>query len=127
MQAFGPLPRSVEVCHTCDIRNCVRLSHLFLDDHAGNMRDAAQKERMAQRLGWSQVLAIRESVEPASVLARKYGCHIRTVYDIRTGRRRTHPPRMNELERNAPKYLQSSGDGKAIASPWPGVTIRAGS
>jgi hypothetical protein len=91
-QAFGPLPRWIEVCHSCDVRNCVRLSHLFLEDHAGNMRDAAEKQRMQHRVTWQTVLAIRASSDPPLVLARRYGLSAGYVYEVRIGKRRPHTP-----------------------------------
>jgi hypothetical protein len=42
----GAVPDGAEVCHTCDVRHCVRPSHLFAASHADNIRDAKEKGRM---------------------------------------------------------------------------------
>lgn len=44
----GPIPRGKKVCHTCDIPNCVRPSHLFLGSQSENIRDAVRKGRWTQ-------------------------------------------------------------------------------
>jgi len=60
----GPIPRGLEVCHTCDIRLCVcnddigtytldgieysRRGHLFLAPHAANMLDSTTKGRASR-------------------------------------------------------------------------------
>jgi hypothetical protein len=52
----GPLPddpkkkdykrgKKLEVCHHCDVRNCVQPAHLFTSDHKGNHLDAGRKKR----------------------------------------------------------------------------------
>lgn len=44
---FTPLDKDTLVCHACDVRNCVRPSHLFTGSQADNMRDATEKARRA--------------------------------------------------------------------------------
>lgn len=45
-RAYGhPVPASLIVMHTCDVRNCVNLDHLVLGTHAANMADAHRKGR----------------------------------------------------------------------------------
>jgi hypothetical protein len=45
----GPVPPGFHVLHRCDVRSCVRPSHLFLGTHADNMADKTAKNR--QRKG----------------------------------------------------------------------------
>lgn len=45
--ANGPIPSGAMVCHQCDVKLCVRPSHLYLGDHASNTKDAIERGRMA--------------------------------------------------------------------------------
>jgi hypothetical protein len=39
-------PTNRELCHTCDVRECVKPSHLFIGTHGENMEDAQRKGRL---------------------------------------------------------------------------------
>lgn len=42
---YGPIPKGLDVCHTCDNRLCYNLDHLFLGTRQENMRDCYRKNR----------------------------------------------------------------------------------
>ena len=41
----GPIPKGMHVLHRCDVRHCVRPSHLFIGTNADNMADMMAKGR----------------------------------------------------------------------------------
>ncbi len=47
--AHGPIPKGLVICHRCDVRPCVRPSHLFLGTYRDNMQDMVRKERDGPR------------------------------------------------------------------------------
>lgn len=42
---YGKIPAGKYVCHRCDVKNCVRPSHLFLGTQQDNMDDMRRKGR----------------------------------------------------------------------------------
>src|SRR6516162_3348365 len=50
----GPIPDGLFVCHHCDVRNCVRPSHLFLGDQFDNMQHASNKGKFEARKQYLQ-------------------------------------------------------------------------
>jgi hypothetical protein len=49
--ANGPVTDGLFVLHKCDVRRCLRPSHLFLGTHADNMRDMNEKGRLVRAPG----------------------------------------------------------------------------
>jgi len=47
------LGSKLQVCHSCDVENCIEETHLFIGSGKDNMRDAANKGRI--RNGYSSV------------------------------------------------------------------------
>ena len=43
---FGSIPKGMNICHSCDIRNCVNPNHLWAGTYVDNMQDALLKGRM---------------------------------------------------------------------------------
>jgi hypothetical protein len=42
---YGPIPKGMRVCHTCDVRLCVNPTHLWLGTQQENIKDCSDKKR----------------------------------------------------------------------------------
>lgn len=101
---FGPIPKGLCVLHRCDVRACVRPSHLFLGTRTDNNRDMVAKGRAGfitrpERVprGETHGMARHSDTVVAEVrrryaagastrsLATEYGAHITTIQKWMSG------------------------------------------
>ncbi len=47
-KVYGPIPKGICVCHSCDNKRCINPEHLFLGTIADNMNDRNMKNRQAK-------------------------------------------------------------------------------
>lgn len=102
---YGPVPPGKNVCHSCDVRDCVNPAHLWAGSQSENLRDAAAKGRLGKgprnpkrgeassqtTLTEADVRAMRAAYQPGTSrgqrvtirsLARKYGVTSSCVHRI---------------------------------------------
>ena len=97
---FGSIPEGVEVCHKCDVPECVNVEHLFIGSHADNMKDGTSKSRFphGEKHHWAKhseatVVAIRSDREQGfkyREIAEKHGVSVGYVGHCLSGKRWTH-------------------------------------
>lgn len=85
----GPIPEDMCVCHSCDTPLCVNPDHLWLGTHRENVLDMIGKGRARyaprKKLSDEEVVAIKQSTEPQTKIATRYGISQSMVSMIRTG------------------------------------------
>jgi len=95
--ANGSIPQGLNVCHRCDSRACVEVSHLFLGTQLENIADTISKNRHhklgsmkfgsenpAAKLTEDQVREIRRSVGSPAKIGQRFHIDRTTVHAIRT-------------------------------------------
>lgn len=50
---YGHIPANADVCHACDIRNCVNPEHLFIGTRRDNVMDCINKNRHSHGISHS--------------------------------------------------------------------------
>lgn len=102
IEAHGPIPVGLVVCHRCDTPGCYRPAHLFIGTHADNVADRIAKGRTfipgspdgRVKLTDSQVAEIRTERAAGAVIAdiaHRYGVTPSLIGLIVRGERRAAP------------------------------------
>lgn len=96
----GPIPEGLVVCHRCDNPPCVNPAHLFVGDVQANHDDMIAKGRMPRgserahsKLTEDDVREIRARLADGAThlhIARAFGVHRSTIYDIAVGKKWRH-------------------------------------
>lgn len=96
----GPIPDGMQVLHRCDVRNCVRPSHLFIGTNNDNRADSVFKGRHARgegsginKLVNSQVAQIKSRIsngETHELISKDYGVCRAAISQIARGRNWKH-------------------------------------
>lgn len=101
---IGPIPEGMYVLHTCDVRNCVRPSHLYAGTFEDNMADAVERNRFTptrargsnhplSKLTEADIPIIRARLaagETQTVIAADYGVAQSKISNVKTGKSWTH-------------------------------------
>lgn len=89
----GDVPKGLCVCHSCDVRHCVRPGHLWLGDNRANSMDRDAKGRNKHQIGedhhsaklsGKDVLEILKDQRSQSQIAAQYGIAQSYVSHIKT-------------------------------------------
>ena len=97
INAYGPIPKGMVVCHKCDVTDCINPSHLFIGSQADNVEDCRKKGRVNfgenhwnSKLTVEAVLDIKTHLRNKTMrgvaLAKKYGVTAAVIYHIKAGR-----------------------------------------
>ncbi len=115
----GAIPKGLVVRHTCDNPLCINPDHLILGTQADNVSDrearGRRKDINGEQIGTAKltsddILKIRSSSEPLSVLAERYGVHKSNISLIRSGKSWKHLSLVeSKIEDNNPAEKQKVG------------------
>lgn len=93
----GPIPAGVQICHKCDVRGCIEITHLFAGTRQDNMDDMVAKGRQRHgarhahaKLTPDQVRAIRADTRSSAQIAQDYPITASNIRSVKTGRCWSH-------------------------------------
>lgn len=89
----GPIPKGLNVLHTCDTPPCCEITHLFLGTHADNVADMVAKGRQAKAHRTMTESQAREALAmyrseafTLTQIANRYGVTMQAIWQLGMGR-----------------------------------------
>lgn len=90
----GPIPKGLDIRHTCDIRCCINPEHLIPGTRKQNMEDAIRRGRLERgvdrynaKLDEIKVAAIRIDLRTQRTIAAEYGVDQALISRVKSGSR----------------------------------------
>lgn len=99
----GAVPDGLHVLHSCDNPACVNPRHLSADTNHVNREQAWERDRhwTVRKITPADLVEIKKSALPHSVLAEQYGLHQSEISRLRSGRRGIGIQRIATLHQEA--------------------------
>lgn len=91
MAIHGPIPEGGQILHRCDNRACIRGTHLYLGDHADNMRDKVMRARQWRKLDDKDLYEIEMATGRYADIAARFSVSKSTICRIKQGSQRVAP------------------------------------
>lgn len=99
----GPVPEGMDVCHHCDVPECVNPDHLFIGTRQDNMMDRVRKGRHPRKgnkgskngrakLTEADIPVIRSSAKRQIDLAAEYGVSQEQISAVKIRKTWNHVP-----------------------------------
>lgn len=87
---YGAIPKGMYVCHSCDVRACVNVEHLFLGSNQENIDDKVRKGRALKTLSADKCDLIKSLYETKNQyqIAEHLGITQGTVSRVLRGQRK---------------------------------------
>lgn len=97
---YGNIPNGMNVLHSCDQRDCSKISHLFIGDHDDNMKDMVNKSRQMKglnhycvKLDENKVREIKKLIKDGYgnyAISKMFNVNSGTIQNISIGRTWKH-------------------------------------
>lgn len=114
----GPVPKGMDVLHSCDNRKCINIEHLSMGTRKENMADMFAKNRAPTRKGKrdkltkTDVLVIYADPRACWEIANDYGVSVGTISYVKSGYTRNKVWReYHGQETEAPVQLHQGEQG----------------
>jgi hypothetical protein len=107
---IGPIPKGLQVMHSCDNRACVNPRHLSLGTGQDNTNDRKAKDRLGFKINTAQareILALVRAGRKQPEVAKMFGINASMVSRIASGKKWAHVHNRGGTDSVTEKSLES--------------------